>query len=121
MTVAGIYDMAKELGAAIARTDEYQAYKRVIDAASDDRELVEMRNRLEALEGSIETSLRAGREPGDDVKEEYGRATEELQMLAGYQRLVAAQTNFEKVMYKVNQTVAQGIEEGAKSRIILSS
>ena len=31
--------------------------------------------------------------------------------MPGYQRLVAAQTNFEKVMYKVNQTVAEGIEQ----------
>ena len=119
--MAGIYDMAKELGAALARTDEYQAYKRVLEASSDDREMVEMRNRLEALEERIETSLRAGREPDDEMKEAYAKATEELQGLAGYQRLVAAQSNFEKVMYKVNQTVAEGIEEGARSRIILSS
>jgi cell fate (sporulation/competence/biofilm development) regulator YlbF (YheA/YmcA/DUF963 family) len=119
--VAGIYEMAKELGAALARTDEYQAYKRVLDASADDRELVEMRNRLEAIEARIEASLRAGKEPDDDVKEAYTQATEELQLLAGYQRLVAAQANFEKVMYRVNQTVAEGIEEGARSRIILSS
>jgi cell fate (sporulation/competence/biofilm development) regulator YlbF (YheA/YmcA/DUF963 family) len=117
----GIYEMAKELGTALARTDEYQAYKRVLEASSDDRELVEMRNRLESLEARIETSLRAGKEPDDDVKEAYTQATEELQLLAGYQRLVAAQANFEKVMYRVNQTVAEGIEEGGKSRIILSS
>ncbi len=119
--MAGIYEMAKELGAALARTDEYQAYKRVLEASADDRELVEMRNRLESLEARIETSLRAGKEPDDDVKEAYTQATEELQLLAGYQRLVAAQSNFEKVMYKVNQTVSEGIEEGARSRIIHSS
>lgn len=119
--MAGIYEMAKELGAALARTDEYQAYKRVLESSSDDRELVEMRNRLESLETRIEAALRAGKEPDDDVKAAYTQATDELQGLAGYQRLVAAQTNFEKVMYKVNQTVAEGIEEGARSRIILSS
>jgi cell fate (sporulation/competence/biofilm development) regulator YlbF (YheA/YmcA/DUF963 family) len=119
--VASIFEMAKDLGAALARTDEYQAYKRVLEASSDDRELVEMRNRLETLEARIEASLRAGKEPDDDVKEAYTQATEELQGLAGYQRLVAAQANFEKVMYRVNQTVAEGIEEGAKSRIILST
>lgn len=117
----GIYEMAKELGAALARTDEYQAYKRVLDAAADDRELVEMRNRLESLEARIESSLRAGKEPDEETRAAYTQATEELQMLAGYQRIVAAQTNFEKVMYKVNQTVAEGIEEGARSRIIVSS
>jgi cell fate (sporulation/competence/biofilm development) regulator YlbF (YheA/YmcA/DUF963 family) len=119
--VAGIYEMAKELGAALARTDEYQAYKRVLEASADDRELVEMRNRLEAIEARIETALRAGKEPDDEVKAAYTQATDELQMLTGYQRLVAAQANFEKVMYRVNQTVAEGIEEGARSRIILSS
>ena len=119
--MATVYEMAKELGAALARTDEYQAFKRAMDAASDDRELVEMRNRLEQIEGRIETALRAGKEPDDDVKTAYETATEELQTLAGYQRLIATQANFDKVMYKVNQTVAQGIEEGAQSRIILSS
>jgi cell fate (sporulation/competence/biofilm development) regulator YlbF (YheA/YmcA/DUF963 family) len=118
--MAGIYEMAKQLGGALARTDEYQALKRAMDASTDDRDLVELRNRLDEIEARIEASLRAGQEPPDDVKEAYGHAVEELQALAAYQRLVAAQTNFEKVMYKVNQTVAEGIEEGARSRIILS-
>jgi cell fate (sporulation/competence/biofilm development) regulator YlbF (YheA/YmcA/DUF963 family) len=119
--MAGIYDMAKELGGALARTDEYQALKRAMDAAGEDRELTTIKNRLEALEGRIESSLRAGKEPTDEVKEEYGQATEELQAMGAYQRLVAAQMNFEKVMYKVNQTVAEGIEQAAQSRIIISS
>jgi cell fate (sporulation/competence/biofilm development) regulator YlbF (YheA/YmcA/DUF963 family) len=119
--LAEIYEMARRLGGALARTDEYQVLKRAMDATGDDRELVELKNRIEEIEARIESSLRAGREPPDDVKEAYGQAMEELQSLASYQRLVAAQTNFEKVMYKVNQTVAEGIEEGAQSRIIISS
>jgi cell fate (sporulation/competence/biofilm development) regulator YlbF (YheA/YmcA/DUF963 family) len=119
--MAGIYDMARELGGALARTDEYQALKRAMDATADDRELVEVRNRIEELEASIEADLRAGKEPADEVKKDYSDAVEDLQRLAAYQRLVAAQTNFEKVMYKVNQTVAEGIEAGAQSRIIISS
>ncbi|MEQ1856221.1 MAG: YlbF family regulator [Longimicrobiales bacterium] len=119
--MASVYDMAKELGAALARTEEYQAFKRAMDAASDDRDLVEMRNRLEELETRIEAALRGGNEPDDSVKSDYEAATSELQTLAGYQRLIATQANFDKVMYKVNQTVAQGIEEGSRSRIILSS
>ena len=119
--MAGIYEMAKELGGALARTDEYQALKRAMDAMADDREMVEIRNRIEALEGRIESALRAGREPDEELRQEYTEATDALQLLPGYQRLVAAQTNFEKVMYKVNQTVAEGIEQGAQSRFILSS
>jgi len=119
--MAGIYEMARQLGQALARTDEYQAFKRAMDATADDRELAEIRSRIEGIEGRLEVELRAGREPDDDLKREYGKATEELQTLAGYQRLVAAQANFEKVMYKVNQTVGEGIEDGAQSRIIISS
>lgn len=119
--MAGIYEMAKELGGALARTDEYQALKRAMDTVGDDRELTEIRNRLEGLEAQIESALRAGQEPDDELKQEYGEATEELQAMPAYQRLVSAQTNFEKVMYKVNQTVAEGIEAGAQSRIIISS
>ena len=119
--MAGIYEMAKELGGALARTDEYQALKRATDAAEEDRDLVEVRNRISGLESQLEATLRAGQEPGEDMKKAYAEAAEELQAMAAFQRVVAAQSNFEKVMYKVNETVAKGIEEGASSRIIISS
>ncbi len=119
--MAGIYDMAKDLGVALARTDEYQALQRAGQAADEERELVELRNKLQALEERIEASLASGREPEDGVKQEYGEAAEELQSKPGFQRLVAAQANFEKVMHKVNETMAMGLREGASSRIILPS
>ncbi len=119
--MAGIYEMARELGGALARTDEYQAHKSAMDAGDDDSELVEVRNRIQGLEERLEALLRAGKEPDEELQSAYGAAAEELQVLPGFQRLVAAQSNFEKVMYKVNDTVAKGIEEGARSRIIISS
>jgi cell fate (sporulation/competence/biofilm development) regulator YlbF (YheA/YmcA/DUF963 family) len=119
--MAGINEMAKDLGNALARTDEYQALKRASDAAEKDRELVEIRNRLEDIESRLEASLRAGREPDEDLRSEYQAAAEQLQAMPAFQRVIAAQTNFEKVMYKVNEIVAQGIEEGAQSRIIIAS
>jgi cell fate (sporulation/competence/biofilm development) regulator YlbF (YheA/YmcA/DUF963 family) len=119
--MAGIYEMAKELGGALARTEEYQALKRASEAAEEERDLVELRNRIGSIEAELEATLRAGKEPADELKERYAAAAEELQAMPAFQRVVAAQTNFEKVMYKVNETVAKGIEEGASSRIILSS
>lgn len=119
--MAGIYDMAKELGAALARTDEYQALKRAGDAADEDRELVELRNRLRALEDRIEAMLRAGQQPDEEIAASYQETAEELQGKPAFQRFVAAQANFDKVMYKVNETMARGLQEGAQSRIILSS
>jgi cell fate (sporulation/competence/biofilm development) regulator YlbF (YheA/YmcA/DUF963 family) len=119
--MAGIYEMAKELGGALARTDEYQALTRAGKAVDDERDLVELKNRLRDLESKIEASLRAGAQPEEDVAAAYQEAAEELQAKPVFQHFVAAQANFEKVMYKVNETMAQGLQEGAQSKIILSS
>lgn len=118
--MAEIMNMAKDLGSALARTDEYQALRRAMSAADDDRDMVELRGVLEKLEGQIEAKLRAGQQPDEDVASEYESAVGRLQANSTYQRLVAAQTNFDKVLRRVNETIGQGMEEGAKSRIILS-
>ena len=116
-----IYERAKERGNALARTDEYRALRKAIDTADEDRELVELRNRIRELETEIEALMRAGREPDEDITKAYTELTEELQSKPGFQELISAQANFEKVMFKVNETVTKGIEEGGDSRIILSS
>ena len=118
--MADIYEMAKELGGALARTDEYQTLKRASEAVNEDRELVELQNELQKLEQQIESSLRQGKQPDDEVKEAYEEAASDLQSKPGFQRLISAQSNFEKIMQKVNQTMAKGIQDGAQSRIILS-
>jgi cell fate (sporulation/competence/biofilm development) regulator YlbF (YheA/YmcA/DUF963 family) len=119
--MAGIDEMAKDLGMALARTEEYQALKRASDAAENDRDLVELRNRIGSIEAELEATLRAGREPADELRQRYEAAAGEIQAMPAFQRVVAAQSNFEKVMYRVNETVARGIEEGARSRIIIAS
>jgi hypothetical protein len=88
--------------------------------ADDDREIAELRSTLQRLEGSISADLQAGKEPEKEVAEEYESAVNRLQANSTYQRLVAAQTNFDKILQKVNGTIAQGMEEGADSRIILA-
>ena len=114
-----IMEMAQELGGTIARTDEYQALRRAVDGTEEDRELNEMRSTLERLEKNIQTAIEGGEEPADEVKEEYEQAVMKLQTNSTYQRLVAAQTNFDKILIKVNQTIQEGIVAGAESRIIL--
>ena len=114
-----ITEMAKDLGKALARTEEYQALRQTISSTADDRELAELRTELEGLEGQIETVLRAGTEPDAALKSGYEETVGRLQVSAGYQRLVSAQTNFDKILLKVNQTIQEGIAEGAESRIIM--
>jgi cell fate (sporulation/competence/biofilm development) regulator YlbF (YheA/YmcA/DUF963 family) len=119
MSMTRMDEMAKDLGKALAQTEEYQTLKQTIAGSSDDRELAELRTELEGLEGQIEASMRGGNEPSDEVKSSYEEAVGRLQGSATYQRLVSAQTNFDKVLLKVNQTIQEGIVEGAESRIIM--
>lgn len=116
-----IMEMAKDLGAALGRTEEYQALKRAAGGIEEERELLELRNELEKLESQMVTTLRAGKEPADDEKERYEKLARDLQARPEYQRLVAAQSNFDKLLQKVNETISKGIEEGSESRIILPS
>ena len=84
----GIDEKARDLGNALARTDEYQALKRAMDAADEDRELVELRNRLEALleekredpEDGLAAGLRAlvGGPPSFSSKGRIGLSTKAL-------------------------------------------
>ncbi len=118
--MSGYIDRARDLGNALGRTDEYQAVKRSITGADEDKDLAGLRSELEGLETVIEASLRAGREPDADTAAAYESAVTRLQANATYQRLVAAQANFDKLMLKVNQAIAKGMEEGGQSRIILA-
>jgi cell fate (sporulation/competence/biofilm development) regulator YlbF (YheA/YmcA/DUF963 family) len=116
-----IEEMAKDLGQALGRTDEYQAFKRAAEAVDNDRELAEIKNSIQSLEAELMTTLRGGTEPSDEDKDRYEALARDLQGKPAYQRLVAAQANFDKVLQRVNETISKGIEEGAQGRIILPS
>ena len=112
-------EMAKDLGRALAQTEEYQVLKQTVSSTADDRELAELRTELEGLEGQIEAAIRGGEEPAEELKSGCEGAVGRLQASTTYQRLVSAQANFDKVLLKVNQTIEEGIAKGAESRIII--
>ena len=116
-----IDEVAKELGEELGRTDEYQAVRRAARAVDDDRELAERRRALEELEAEVMARLRSGKEVDDVTRSRYEKAAEELQVRPEFQRLIAAQANFDKVLARANDTIAKGIETGAAGRIILAT
>jgi len=115
-----ILQMAERLGQSLARTDEYQALKRAIDASGDDRDLATLQSEIQKLEQEMESQLRSGKQPTDEQAREYETYFSRLQANSSYQRLVAAQANFDKIVSRVNETIHQGIQKGAESRIILT-
>jgi len=115
-----IMEMAERLGQSLARTDEYQALRRAIAASGDDRELAELQTQIQELEQAMQSQLQKGDEPTEEQGKEYEAFFSRLQSNGAYQKLVVAQANFDKIVGKVNDTIHQGIQKGAESRIILT-
>jgi cell fate (sporulation/competence/biofilm development) regulator YlbF (YheA/YmcA/DUF963 family) len=117
----GIKERAQELGRMLGQSDEYKALSRARERLTDDREAVAAMNRLDALEHEVGVALHAGNEPADHVKTEYEQVFSQLQAMPAYQGMIAAQSNFDKLLARVNEEISRGMEAGAQSRIILPS
>lgn len=116
-----ISEKATELGRMLGQTEEFGALQRARQRVNEDRELVTLLNQLGELEKTLSQALQRGEAPTDETRESYERLFGELQSSAVYQGLVAAQSNFDKILGHVNEQISQGMESGAKSRIILPS
>jgi cell fate (sporulation/competence/biofilm development) regulator YlbF (YheA/YmcA/DUF963 family) len=117
----GMLEKAREVGRLLGQTDEYKALQRARDRLNADREAVTMLNRLADLEREIATSLRDGDQPSEETQREYEEVASQLQSGPVYQGLVAAQSNFDRLLQKVNEQMGEGIEAGSKSSIIMPS
>jgi hypothetical protein len=53
------------------------------------------------------------------VQEEFAQLAEQVQQKTAYQAVVAAQSNFDRLMGRINEEIGRGIEMGEQSRIIL--
>jgi cell fate (sporulation/competence/biofilm development) regulator YlbF (YheA/YmcA/DUF963 family) len=117
----GMKERAQDLGRLLGQSDEYKAVGRARQRLTDDAEAVAAMERLDALERDISEALQSGTEPSEETKQEYERRFLELQASPAYQGMVAAQSNFDKLLARVNQEISKGMEAGAQSRIIMPS
>lgn len=115
-----LQEKAQDVGRLVAHTDEYKALKRANERLSDDRETVTLLNRLAALQDDLASSLQSGEEPSEEQQQEYETLVEQLQARTGYQAMVSAQSNFDRLMMRINEEIGRGIEAGEKSGIILA-
>src|SRR3954462_12242879 len=113
-----IEDKAKELGRLIGQSSEYQAVKRANDALGDDKDTVGLLRQMEQLRVNAQEMIRRGERPTQEMEQELDTMLGKVQGQAVYQRLVAAQQNFDNMMTKVNDWILEGIERGAASPII---
>jgi cell fate (sporulation/competence/biofilm development) regulator YlbF (YheA/YmcA/DUF963 family) len=114
-------DKAKELGRMIGQSSEYQALKRSSEMLNEDREAVALLQQMEKLRGEAQELIQRGENPTPEMEEQLDSMLEKIQVQPSYQRAVAAQENFDKVMLRVNQWIMDGMKKGAASPIITLS
>jgi cell fate (sporulation/competence/biofilm development) regulator YlbF (YheA/YmcA/DUF963 family) len=116
-----IMERARELGRQLGQSDEYRALDRARKRFGEDAESIAAFERLQSLEREIAQSLERNEEPAMATTTEYEQRFSALQGSPIYQALVAAQSNFDKLLGRVNDEITKGIDAGAQSRIILPS
>ena len=114
-------DKAKELGRLIGQSPEYQALKRSSDALNEDRDAVALLQQMEKLRGEAQQMIQRGENPSEDMEKQLDQLLEKIQSQSAYQRAVASQENFDKLMLRVNQWIMDGMKKGAASPIITLS
>ena len=114
-------DKAKELGRLIGQSPEYQGLKRSSDALNEDREAVTLLQQMEKLRGEAQQFIQRGENPTEEMEKQLDELLEKIQGQSVYQRAVAAQENFDKLMLRVNQWIMEGMKKGAASPIITLS
>src|ERR1700741_5147196 len=112
-----IWEKAREVGRLVAQSDEYKALKRANERLSDDREAVAGINRLNELQEQIGDGLQGGEDPAEADREEYERVATTVQASSAYQGFEAARANFDRLMMRIDEEVAKGVEGGGESRI----
>lgn len=114
-----IEEKAKELGRFIGQSKEYQELKRANEALSQDPEAVKLLKSMEQLRHEAQRMIERGERPTSEMEKQLDELLGKVQVQAAYQRLIAAQENFDKLMSRVNEWILEGIEKGAASPIIM--
>ena len=114
-------EKAKELGRIIGQSPEYQAVKKSSEALNSDREAVSVLQEMEKIRQDAQRMIQRGEQPTAEMEQTLDDLLMKVQGNPVYQRAIAAQENFDKVMYQVNNWIMDGMKKGATSSIITLS
>ena len=114
-------DKARELGREIGQSPEYQAVKRSSEALNGVRDAVTILQQMEKIRTDAQQMIQRGEEPTPEMEQQLDELLTKVQTNPVYQRAIAAQENFDKIMYRVNNWIMEGMKKGATSSIITLS
>lgn len=113
-------DKARDLGRTIGQSAEYKAVKRSSEALNADAQATDVLRKMETIRTQAQAMIDRGEEPTPDMEQALDALLGQVQGNDAYQRAISAQDNFDKLMLRVNQWIADGIRSGATSSIILA-
>jgi cell fate (sporulation/competence/biofilm development) regulator YlbF (YheA/YmcA/DUF963 family) len=113
-----LQERSQELGRLVGQSEEYQALKRANDRLMQEAELRGGLERLRTLQITLTEQMDRGEQPTPEQQAEVDGLVGKLQAHPTYQAVVAGQANFDKLMYRINDWILEGIKKGAESRII---
>ena len=113
-----IDEKAIDLGRLIGQSPEYQTLRRTESNLRGDADTVAKLDRIQTLARQVDQLVAQGQMPDEPTAQAYEQAVRDLELSAVGQAYVVARTNFEKLMAKVNQQIATGMEKGVTSKII---
>jgi hypothetical protein len=74
---------------------------------------------MEQLRAEAQRMIQRGERPTQEMEQQLDDLLSKVQVQPAYQRLIAAQENFDKLMARANEWILDGIEKGAASPIIM--
>ncbi len=113
-----IWDKAEELGRLIGQTPEYKGVRRAEASLREDQVAQGKVDLIQKLARQMDELVAQGQMPDQATAEQYETAVRDLEVSPTGQAYAVARANFEKVMIRVNQLIAQGMEKGGASSII---
>ena len=113
-----IEDKAQELGRLIGQAPEYQALRRAEQALRDDVDAQKRLETISRLTREFDQMMAQGQSPDEAKAQEYETTVREFELSPVGQSYLVTRANVDKLMTKVNQMIADGMERGAVSGII---
>ena len=117
----GIDKRADELGRLVGQSEEYQAWRRAEERLTADQPMREALDRLAQLQMAVAEKAERGEQAAPDQQSELESLWSRVQVNPLYQSYIAARTNFDKMMFRVNETILEGMKKGGESKIITLS
>ncbi|MGH7582123.1 MAG: YlbF family regulator [Gemmatimonadales bacterium] len=113
-----IEDKAQELGRLLGQAPEYQALRRAEQALRDDGDAQKRLETISRLTREFDQLVMQGQSPDEVHTQEYETTVREFELSPVGQAYLVARANVDKLMARVNQMIAEGMERGATSGII---